>query len=162
MPPKKKGSKKAQQDDWEADLGETIAPQESPAETPAPEEAAADEDSGAGGLLASLQRRSKKKGKKNQDQDFVEGEDPPVDLETAIASKAPEEGTFDDDDVFAGNANKKKGKGAQKKEEPKEEPADDGAPRVKTKAEKEKEKKEKEKERKKALVRLSCQSQSIL
>ncbi|KAF2004617.1 hypothetical protein P154DRAFT_519118 [Amniculicola lignicola CBS 123094] len=157
MPPKKKGNKKAQQDDWEADLGETIPPAEPAAATEAKPDDAPAEEEALGGLMASLQRR-KKKGKKGADQDFVQGEDPVTEDATSAGfeSKAPVEGTFDDEeDVFAG-AGKKKGKGAaQPKEDPKEEPkeeADDGAPRVKTKAEKEKEKKEKEKQRKKELA----------
>ena len=164
MPPKKKGNKKAQEDDWEADLGETITPQTGGAEEPKAEEAAPGDDAGGGGLMAALQRRGKKK--KNKGGDFeLEGEDPPVDdaiSADALESKAPQEGTFDDDDddVFAGNYGKKKGKGKggaapEKQEEPKEEPQEDktdDGPRVKTKAEKEKEKKEKEKQRKKELV----------
>jgi translation initiation factor 5B len=156
MPPKK-GKKKAQDDDWEAELGETIAPQgEAPAE-PKTEDAAADEDLG-GGLMAALAKRKQKKNKKNANADFVEGEDPPqADGANGnnFESKAPQEGTFDDDDddVFAGNYGKKKGKGgaAEKQDAPEEKKADE-APRMKTKAEKEKEKKEKEKQRKKELV----------
>lgn len=152
MPPKKKGNKKAQ-DDWEADLGESIPPQGAAAESPNPDEPTAEDGSIGGGLMASLQRRSKKKNKKNADEDWVQGEDPPADGQSQdLASKAPEEGNFDDDDVFAGNAHKKKGKAAEKAaDEPIATSANDGA-RVKTKAEKEKEKKEKEKQRKKELV----------
>lgn len=160
MPPKKKGNKKAQDDDWEAELGETIAPQNGAEEPKAEDTPAADDDTAGGGLMAALQRRSKKK--KNKGADFeLEGEDPTADrdegADAGFGSKAPQEATFDDDDddVFAGNYGKKKAKGgaaAEKQDEPKDEPADDGAPRVKTKAEKEKEKKEKEKQRKKELV----------
>ncbi|KAH7371095.1 hypothetical protein BKA66DRAFT_514334 [Pyrenochaeta sp. MPI-SDFR-AT-0127] len=154
MPPKKKSNKKAQDDDWEAELGETIAPQDGATEAN-PEEAAPDDEALGGGLMAALQRRGKKKNKKGAAFE-LEGEDPPVDGANGdLASKAPQEGTFDDDDddVFAGNYGKKKGKGnaTEKKEEPEEEKTDDG-PRVKTKAEKEKEKKEKEKQRKKELA----------
>ena len=153
MPPKKKGNKKAQ-DDWEADLGESIAPQNAAAE-PKPEEPAADEDVAGGGLMAALAKRGKKKGKKNQQQDWEAelGEDPTADAaaDDGLASKAPVEANFDEDDVFAGNYKPKKEKKEEKKEEPK--PVADDAPRVKTKAEKEKEKKEKEKQRKKEMVR---------
>ena len=157
MAPKKKGNKKAQDDDWEAEMGETITPQNGGAEEPKAEDAAPGEDTGGGGLMAALQRRGKKK--KNKGADFeLEGEDPPVDGANGadtLESKAPQEATFDDeeDDVFAGNYGKKKGKGGavEKQEEPQDEKTDD-APRVKTKAEKEKEKKEKEKQRKKELV----------
>lgn len=159
MPPKKKGNKKAQDDDWEAELGESIAPQEdAPAESKTKDAAPADEALG-GGLMAALQRRGKKKNKKGADFE-LEGEDPPANgANDALESKAPQEGNFDDedDDVFAGNYGKKQGKGgpaaAVAKTEEAPEDNDDGAPRVKTKAEKEKEKKEKEKQRKKELVR---------
>lgn len=157
MAPKKKGNKKAQDDDWEAELGESIAPQ---AESPAgeKEDAAPEDDALGGGLMAALQRRGKKKNKKGANPD-VEGEDAAADsanVEMDLASKAPQEGTFDDDDddVFAGNYGKKKKAGAAagaKAEEPADN-NDDGTPRVKTKAEKEKEKKEKEKQRKKELA----------
>ncbi|KAH7072189.1 hypothetical protein BKA63DRAFT_555010 [Paraphoma chrysanthemicola] len=153
MPPKKKGNKKAQDDDWEAELGESIAPQTG-AEEPKAEEPA--DDAAGGDLMAALQRRGKKK--KNKGADFeLEGEDPTAEgaNDAGFESKAPQEGTFDDDDddVFAGNYGKKKAKGgaAEKQEEPQEDKTDDG-PRVKTKAEKEKEKKEKEKQRKKELA----------
>jgi len=149
MPPKKKGNKKAQ-DDWEADLGESITPQDAAAE-PVAEEPAAEEESVGGGLMAAIQRRGKKKGKKAADQDWVEGEDPTADdgASGGLAAKAPEEANFDEDDVFAGNYKPKKNKAEEKEEASK--PVDD-APRVKTKAEKEKEKKEKEKQRKKEMA----------
>lgn len=153
MAPKKKGNKKAD-DNWEAELGEPIAPPEAAAEAKA-EEAAPEEDAPVNDLMAAIQRRKKKKNK-GGDQDFVQGEDPTADgASGGLESKAPEEANFDEDDVFAGNFNKKKGKAAapaaeKKDDEVKE--ADDGAPKVKTKAEKEKEKKEKEKQRKKELV----------
>ncbi|KAG9195409.1 Eukaryotic translation initiation factor [Alternaria panax] len=155
MPPKKKGNKKAQDDDWEAELGESVAPQDSAAAEAQPENAAAEDDAAGGGLMAALAKRGKKKNKKGANLE-VEGEEPPVDGANGdFDNKAPQEGTFDDDDddVFAGNYGKKKGKGgaAAKAEEPVEENATD-APRVKTKAEKEKEKKEKEKQRKKELA----------
>jgi translation initiation factor 5B len=167
MAPKKKGNKKTQEDDWEAELGETITPQNG-ADEPQAEDAAPADDAAGGGLMAALQRRGKK-GKKNKNADFeLEGEDPTVDgANSADAALDLEvEGTFDDDDddVFAGNYGKKKGKGgaaaAVKQDEPQEEKTDDG-PRVKTKAEKEKEKKEKEKQRKKELVSL-CPMESII
>jgi translation initiation factor 5B len=170
MPPKKKGNKKAQADDWEAELGESIPPQSAATDEPKVDEDAPADEAAGGGLMAALQRRGKKK--KNKGADFeLEGEDPTADgangadapAEVDLASKAPQEATFDDDDddVFAGNYGKKKGKGgaaaaaaaAEKQEEP-QAGQDDGAPRVKTKAEKEKEKKEKEKQRKKELVSL--------
>lgn len=152
MAPKKKGNKR-QEEDWEAELGETApaangATEEEPAATPA------EEDEGAGGgLLAALRKNKSKKAKKGkQANDFVEGEDPVQEAVTDLASKAPEEGTFDDDDVFAGKKAQKNAKAAaaaakEQQAAPKE-PAD-GEFRVKTKKEKEKEKKEREKQRKK-------------
>jgi translation initiation factor 5B len=151
----KKGKKKVQDDDWEAELGESIAPQADAPADPQPEEAGADDDAMGGGLMAALQRRGKKKNKKGANAD-VEGEDPTAEPAAGgFEDKAPQEANFDDDDVFAGNYGKKKGKGgaaaAEKNDAPATPPADDG-PRVKTKAEKEREKKEKEKQRKKELV----------
>lgn len=165
MAPKKKGAKKAH-DEWEDEVGETADPiKQAEAEAKATEAAEDDEaDSVGGGLMAALKKnRSKKKQKGKVVNDFVEGEDAggeggeggeamagSVDL----ASKAPEEATFDEEeDVFGGPA--KKGKGGkqaqQKKAEPKDEDEDeeDGGGRVKTKKEKEREKKEREKQRKK-------------
>ncbi|CAA9960566.1 eukaryotic translation initiation factor 5b [Pyrenophora teres f. maculata] len=157
MAPKKKGNKKAQNDDWEAELGESVAPQDAAPAEPEAEDAAADDDVAGGGLMAALAKRGKKKNKKGANPE-VEGEDPPAadGANGEFENKAPQEGTFDEDedDVFAGNYGKKKAKGgaaAAKAEEPAEEKTDD-APRVKTKAEKEKEKKEKEKQRKKELA----------
>jgi hypothetical protein len=171
MAPKKKGNKKAQDDDWEAELGESVAPQDNTAVEAKSEDVAAEDDAAGGGLMAALAKRGKKKNKKGGANLEVEGEDPPpVDGANGddFESKAPQEGTFDDDDedVFAGNYGKKKAKGgaAAKVEEPvearSESPAD-GAPRVKTKAEKEKEKKEKEKQRKKELVGLGTLDESL-
>ncbi|KAF2817089.1 P-loop containing nucleoside triphosphate hydrolase protein [Mytilinidion resinicola] len=152
MPPKKKGNKKAN-DDWEADLGETA-----PAATAAPTEDASlaapeEDDALGGGLLASLQRRKKKK---NQTKEFVEGEDPTANGSAGdvddFASKAPQEATMDDEDIFSAPVKKGKGKPAPAKAEEEPEPQADEGPKVKTKAEKEKEKKEKEKQRKKELA----------
>ncbi|KAJ5278900.1 Mitochondrial translation initiation factor IF-2 [Penicillium angulare] len=141
MAPKKKGNKR-QDEDWEADLGEAA-----PAvETPASDDAEAGEDNGeaapaAGGLMAALRKNKAKKAKKGKANDFVEGEDPAADLE----SKQPEEGTFDEDDVFAGKPKKAVKEAAAA---PAEEAEEEGF-RVKSKKEKEKEKKEREKQRKK-------------
>jgi translation initiation factor 5B len=158
MAPKKKGGKK-QEDDWEAELGETAPGVDGESADQKPEDKN-DEDQMGGGLLAALKKNRSKKAKKGRfvEEDFVEGEDPTqpdangdaVDL----ASKAPEEATFDDeDDVFAGKP--KKGKAAAKpapKEEPKEEEGGEEGGRVKSKKEKEKEKKEREKQRKREQV----------
>ena len=160
MAPKKKGNKR-QEEDWEAELGEA-APgadgdtQDKPDETPADGE---DEAAGSGGLLAALRKNKNKKAKKGKPiNDFVEGEDPAAEEGGADANdfsnKAPEEGTFDDEeDVFAGKAQKsaKAAAAAAKAEAAAQEPEGDGF-RVKSKKEKEKEKKEKEKQRKREQV----------
>ncbi|KAI5307358.1 hypothetical protein KEM56_006028 [Ascosphaera pollenicola] len=154
MPPKKKGNKKRQDDDWEAELGESIPATDPPAdkqEQQPADEAAEDENMG-GGLLAALKKtkgKGKKKGGKQQQNDFVEGED------AALASpqaKEPEEGTFDEDDVFAGSAERTKEIAAAAKAKAAEEQmkkATEPAPAMKSKKEKEREKKEREKQRKK-------------
>lgn len=164
MPPKKKGNKKAN-DDWEADLGETVIPvatapneEETKAEAP-------DDDPFAGGLMASIRRRGGK-AKKNQQQDFVQGEDPTVDGQNGhadpavdLATKAPQEVTIDDEDAFSAPVKKGKGKPVkqEKVEEPVEPDEDEAGGTVKTKAQKEKEKKGK---RKAAEERIGCKEES--
>ncbi|KAJ5444254.1 Eukaryotic translation initiation factor 5B [Penicillium daleae] len=142
MAPKKKGNKR-QEEDWEADLGESAAPTGAPAEDQAQDdgENGAEEEVG-GGLMAALRKNKARKAKKGKPvNDFVEGEDAGADL----ASKQPEEGTFDEDDVFAGKPKK-----PIKEVAPSPAPAaGEGEFRVKSKKEKEKEKKEREKQRKK-------------
>ncbi|KAF2870507.1 hypothetical protein BDV95DRAFT_607674 [Massariosphaeria phaeospora] len=153
MAPKKKGSKKAQ-NDWEADLGDAPPTQDDATEEPKADEAAPEDAVPENALMAAIQRRGKKKNKKAVDQDWVEGESPAVDgANGGLDSKAPEEANFDEDDVFAGNFKKKTKPVEDRAEEKvdKDDKGDDG-PRVKTKAEKEKEKKEKEKQRKKELA----------
>ncbi|KAH8700446.1 hypothetical protein BGW36DRAFT_357105 [Talaromyces proteolyticus] len=154
MAPKKKGGKR-QEDDWEADLGEA-APgvAEAPAETNGDAEANGD-DAMSGGLLAALKKNRSKKAKKGKvvDNDWEAelGEDPTKadtngDAAVDLASKAPQEGTFDDeDDVFSGRP--KKAAQQAPKEQSKDE--DQGGGGLKSKKEKEKEKKEREKQRKK-------------
>lgn len=160
MAPKKKGNKR-QEEDWEADLGESapVPASDAPAEANGDAEANSDDDQmGGGGLLAALKKNRSKKAKKGKvlDNDFVEGEDPTQadtngDAAVDFASKAPEEGTFDDeDDVFAGKPKKGKAVPAPKKAEPEEDVEEGG--KVKSKKEKEKEKKEREKQRKKEQV----------
>ncbi|KAM0327928.1 hypothetical protein ACHAQA_005327 [Verticillium albo-atrum] len=140
MPPKKKGNKKGGDDDWEADLGETIAPagEAPPADAPANEEGEEEEE--VGGLMATL-RKNREKRKKKGLQD-----------EEAPAPAAPEEAA---EDEWA--LPDKKGKGGKGKQADKpaaggddEETGEGG--RVLTKAEKEKIKKEKEKQRKKDMA----------
>ncbi|KAK2741272.1 hypothetical protein FQN55_008369 [Onygenales sp. PD_40] len=168
MAPKKKGSKK-QQEDWEAELGEDVP---SATATPPTEENANgnenadanndDADGMGGGLLAALKKNKTRKAKKGKpvDNDFVEGEDPSAGA--AAAGKEPLEGGFeaDEDDVFAGNGGKKiqpaaaaapvkGGKGAKDQKQLKGDEEEGEGGRMKTKKEKEKEKKEREKQRKK-------------
>jgi translation initiation factor 5B len=145
MAPKKKGNKR-QEEDWEADLGESAAPTEAPAEDQAQDdgENGAEEEVG-GGLMAALRKNKARKAKKGKPvNDFVEGEDAGADL----ASKQPEEGTFDEDDVFAGKPKKP----IKEVAPPPAPAADEGEFRVRSKKEKEKEKKEREKQRKKEQV----------
>ncbi|KAJ5696707.1 hypothetical protein N7536_007119 [Penicillium majusculum] len=150
MAPKKKGNKR-QEEDWEADLGES-APATAPADEQ-PQEDANEEAAPVGGLMAALRKNKAKKAKKGKTNDFVEGEDAEgadtqgADTQGAVdlASKQPEEGNFDDDDVFAG----KKTKPIKEVVKPAAEEQPEGEFRVKSKKEKEREKKEKEKQRKK-------------
>lgn len=164
MPPKK-GSKKKGNDDWEAELGETVAP----AGAASPDAAAngdQEEEAGGGGLMNLLKKRKEKRKNKGLENDFVEGEDPTAVNDDAaaqyqapdLANKAPEEANLDDEFALPD----KKGKGGKGKQAPaKAAPAaahnDDEelgeGGRVLTKAEKEKLKKEREKQRKKEQVR---------
>ncbi|KAF2837149.1 hypothetical protein M501DRAFT_986489 [Patellaria atrata CBS 101060] len=142
MAPKNK--KKQQNDDWEAELGESIATNGNSTPAPEPEAANTPADDnvggGGGGLMATLRKQKNKKGK-NQ----------PTEPQPDLSSKAPEEDTLGDkDDVFA--APKKGGKNT--KQAPKVEDSvagsdDEAGGHLKTKKEKEKEKKEREKQRKK-------------
>jgi translation initiation factor 5B len=158
MPPKKKGNKR-QEEDWEAELGETVPgvddqPVESKTEANNEED-----DETSGGLLAAVRKNRNKKAKKGKplNNDFVDGEDPEQDIDgsASLVNKQPEEATFDDDDIFGPP---KRGKVAPKPanaqpDEELEEPEDDFG-KVKSKKEKEKEKKEREKQRKKEQVRI--------
>lgn len=160
MPPKKKGGKKAQ-DDWESELGETIAPVNAAA--PADDKNGDDDDEGAGGggLMAVLRKNKEKRKKKGLSEEF---EDPNANgdangdaaadatpEEPALADKAPVEATMDDEFALP----EKKGKGGKGGGNNKAAAAaandDDGdtGGRILTKAEKEKLKKEREKQRKK-------------
>ncbi|CEJ80305.1 Putative Eukaryotic translation initiation factor 5b [[Torrubiella] hemipterigena] len=150
MAPKKKGNKKAQ-DDWEAELGEDVAPQAPAQETPADaangNENEVDAAGGGGGMMAMLRRNKEKRKKKGIQDDFVEGEDP-----TAEAKPVNEATEATMDDEFA--LPDKKGKGGKGKQDKKATAAGDDADdagdgRILTKAEKEKLKKEREKQRKK-------------
>ncbi|KAJ5929102.1 Translation elongation/initiation factor/Ribosomal beta-barrel [Penicillium verhagenii] len=148
MAPKKKGNKR-QDEDWENELGESAPAVDAPTNDQTEDGAEDEEAPAAGGLMAALRKNKEKKKKKNkQTNDFVEGEDatePAADPAADLASKQPEEGNFDDDDVFAGKPKK-----AIKEVAPAPAAApEEGEFRVKSKKEKEKEKKEREKQRKK-------------
>lgn len=167
MPPKKGSKKKGGNDDWEAELGESIAP----AAGASPDVAAANGDhqdeeasQGGGGLMNLLKKRKEKRKNKGLDNDFVEGEDPTAvvdDDATAqyqppdLSTKAPEEANLDDEFALPDKKGKK-GKQAQAKAAPAAAAKDDEETgeggRVLTKAEKEKLKKEREKQRKKEQV----------
>ena len=175
MGPKKKGNKK--NDDWEADLGETVDPIAQAMADAKAEEGATngveeeDQEAGGGGLLAALKKNRGKKAKKGKVvEDFVEGEDPPgadglngvngtsADPPADLAAKAPQEADLDDEDEFA-LPQKKGGKGGKQqkgvkqggKKDDEEDEGGEGAG-LKSKKEKEKEKKEREKQRKKEQV----------
>ncbi|KAH6997522.1 hypothetical protein BKA56DRAFT_565515 [Ilyonectria sp. MPI-CAGE-AT-0026] len=147
MAPKKKGNKKAQ-DDWESELGESVAPQAPAADAgDANGDANDDDEAGGGGLMAMLRKnkeRRKKKGIVDEDPEPVAA---PVE---DLSAKAPTEANMDDEFALP----EKKGKGGKNKQQQakKNEPAagdDADSGRVLTKAEKEKAKKEREKMRKK-------------
>lgn len=182
MAPKKKGTKKGN-DDWETDLGEsadpaaiTIKDDEVTRNTDEVSDKQNDVDSlGGGGLLAALKKNRSRKQKKGKavNEDYLDGEDPPVadsidgneEVEN-LAAKAPQEATADELFTLPISKPLKGGKGKEVKtnEAPKESPEDvprnedgsgDEGGTVKSKKEKEKEKKEREKLRKKELVILT-------
>ncbi|KUI62690.1 hypothetical protein VP1G_09801 [Cytospora mali] len=151
MAPKKKGNKKAQ-DDWEAELGETIPPangDDAPAAAENNDAADADEGPAAGGLMALLKKNKEKRKKKGLTEDFVQGEDAPG-AEPAEEKAAPVEANMDEEFALP----EKKGKGGKGKQQQQQaakggDDEVDASGRVLTKAEKEKLKKEREKQRKK-------------
>ena len=156
MPPKK-GKKGKAADDWEAELGETIAPANGDA---APAEGGAEaqdeqDEAPAGGLMAMMKKNREKRKKKGLSDDF-EPEAAPEEPAEDLTTKAPQEATMDDEFALPG----KKGKGGKGGKGGKHQPAAADADeelgeggRVLTKAEKEKLKKEREKQRKKEQVR---------
>lgn len=170
MAPKKKGNKKAD-DDWEAELGETVdsitvTASEAP-EVNSSKDMEEDGNIGGGGLMAAIRKNKSKKQKKGKavEEDYVEGNDPPeangvnglpeLNGIDDLAAKAPEDATADD--LFDAQANKvkggkgKQGKGEEKSADEDEDSADEGG-KMKGKKEKDKEKKEREKQRKKEQV----------
>ena len=174
MAPKKKGNKKGN-DDWEAEVGETVDPIATATQEAKSAEATQnreDDDIGAGGgggggLLAALKKNKSKKQKKGKvvEEDYLDGEDPPTENDIngtgardgikGLAAKAPEEATTDD--LFEAPITKVKGaKGKQGKAEEESTreagASDEEGGTLKSKKEKEKEKKEREKQRKKEQV----------
>ena len=170
MPPKKKNNRK--DDDWDAELGETVDPIAQAAADAKAEDAAKDgeddqAEEGGGGLIAALKKNRGKKAKKGKIvEDFVEGEDPPQadkingtngDVSHELSAKAPQEADMDQEDILdqpqkkgkAAKQQQKGGKQGVKKDEEEEEADGSG---LKSKKEKEKEKKEREKQRKKEQV----------
>ena len=173
MAPKKKGNKKAD-DDWEAELGETVDPIAAAVKEAKEVEASKDADDdnavgGGGGLLAALKKNKNKRQKKGKpvDEDYLDGEDPSAtngpeghtepNGVAELASKAPEEANADE--LFNAQFTKTKG-GQEKQDKSKVEAKEDEdisggeGGGLKSKKEKEKEKKEREKQRKKEQVQL--------
>ncbi|KAL1899097.1 eukaryotic translation initiation factor 5B [Sporothrix stenoceras] len=160
MPPKKKGGKKAQ-DDWESELGESIAPVNNAAPADGDVKNGDDDDEGAGGggLMAVLRKNKEKRKKKGLSEEFEDpnaanGDAAAEEPAASLADKAPVEATMDDE--FALPEKKGKGgKGGKQASAAKADAAadavgdDDTGGRILTKAEKEKLKKEREKQRKK-------------
>lgn len=152
MPPKKKGNKKADQDDWEADLGETIAPANGQVGDGPNGAENEDDEEGGGGLMAMLRKRKEKrkqKGLPEEEQAETEPTDGPI-----SAPQTAQDATMEDEFALPD----KKGKGGKGKQQAgaKNAAAVDDADesgRVLTKAEKEKLKKEREKQRKKEQVK---------
>lgn len=148
----KKGSKK-QNDDWEAELGESLLPTNGQTDKATNDAAPMEDEDMEGGLLAALKKNKNKKGKKGKpvNNDSVEGESVP-----AVKPANNDQDDIDEEDVFAGGKKAKEeaaqvvAKAAAAK---KAGVADtDASGRMKSKKEKEKEKKEKEKERKREQV----------
>ena len=161
MAPKGKKGKKGGNDDWEAELGESIAPAAASPDAAANGDANGDDESAGGGGLMNLMRKKKEKRKKQGlSEDFVEGETAPgaepESTEPPLYAKAPEEATMDDE--FALPEKKGKGGKQQQQQQKQDAGADDDETgeggRMLTKAEKEKLKKEREKQRKKEQVSL--------
>ena len=174
MAPKKKGNKKGN-DDWEAELGESVDPIAAATQNAKDVEETQDnqnnDDLGSGGgLLAALKKNKSKKQKKGKivNEDYLDGELPqPANGENELGgadgtdhltTKAPEEAKTED--LFAAQVTKGKGgKGKQGKVEEAPKDDEDGSGEeggtLKSKKEKEKEKREREKQRKKEQVGLA-------
>lgn len=172
MAPKKKDTKKGN-DDWEADLGESVDPiaaaSQEAKEIDAAQDAPGEDTGGGGGLLAALKKNKTKKQKKGKpvQEDYLDGEDQLVGAGDAVNGgmngiseapiKAPEEANADD--LFAAESTTK-AKGGKGKPEPvpkeDEDESEGEGGGLKSKKEKEREKKEREKQRKKEQVCWPC------
>ena len=169
MPPKTKGNKK-QAGQWEKDTGDlpdpiaeaTLASKlaDHDLDKAANDAVEYEEMDHGGGLLAALRKNKNKRAKKGKAvEDVVDSSDPPgadrPTIESDLNGKAPQEATFEEEDVFT--APSKKGRDGKKQpeilsdDEEDEEGQEGGG--LKSKREKEKEKKEREKARKKEQVR---------
>ncbi|KAK3292290.1 uncharacterized protein B0H64DRAFT_406196 [Chaetomium fimeti] len=157
MAPKKKGGNKKGGDDWEAELGESIAPANA-TETPAADAPAEDDEASAGGGgLMNLIRKNREKRKKKGFVDETADDDNAATADALpetltlpdLSAKQAEEANLEDEFALPD----KKGKGGKGKQQNQKAAANDeegdGSGRVLTKAEKEKLKKEREKQRKK-------------
>jgi len=163
MPPK--GKKNRKNDDWDADLGESIAPVNPAAAAPAADEAPAaaekEEEAPVGGLMALMRKNKEKRKKKGLSEDWLDGETPEGQAPAAapepdLSAKQAEEANLEDEWALPDKKGKKGGKQQQNKKQQQEEKKkdDEEVPeiRVLTKAEKERLKKEREKQRKKEQV----------
>lgn len=169
MAPKKKGGNKKGGDDWEAELGESIAPVNATASPSGDAPAADDEPSVGGGGLMNLMRKNKeKRKKKGLIDDDADGENagdalPETLTLPDLSAKQPEEANAEDEFALPDKKGKG-GKGKQQQQQKSAAAANDGdlnePGRVLTKAEKEKLKKEREKQRKKEQV--GCHSAILL
>ncbi|PFH55969.1 hypothetical protein XA68_17314 [Ophiocordyceps unilateralis] len=152
MPPKKKSSDKKGYDDWENELGESMAPQKITAlDHPSSEPAGDNVDSSGGGVgfMALLRKNKEKRKKKGFEEGLSRDEDsqPPIQVATNETSAEPKEASTD---LPSSNMKGKVDKGSSspaKNNEPEDFAGNDG--RILTKSEKEKLKKEREKQRKK-------------
>ena len=170
MPPK--GKKNRKNDDWDADLGESIAPVNPAAAVPTADEAPAaaekEEEAPVGGLMALMRKNKEKRKKKGLSEDWLDGETPEGQVPAAVpepdlSAKQAEEANLEDEWALPDKKGKKGGKQQQqqqqqqqnKKQQQEEKKKDDEEVpeiRVLTKAEKERLKKEREKQRKKEQV----------
>jgi len=169
-PKKKKGTKKGD-DDWEAELGETIAAAASDSTSPVEDDTGAEAPEPVVGGLMGLMRKNKEKRKKKGLPDLDEAE-PASNLDQTGADGPAEDGNGGPDVIVATEAAadetapspppQKGGKAAQKGKAKAVADNDnigdsaDGSGRLMTKAEKEKLKKEREKQRKKEQVFILC------